>query len=164
MRYVVLSALVASLLVGCSREEPEKPSAGTVSDTSIVVTAPTTSTNPQPTELEVARKQVGEACVAYAKRRDEMRADPDMLKDGPFRTMWVFIVTDVRTAADTLKTVDADALSPDVQEQWDEFWQRIDSGETQFATYEEWFESFVEVVDSYCSTVVLTGQAQSPSQ
>jgi len=46
-----------------------------------------------------------------------MRADPDMLKDGPFRTMWVFIVTDVRTAADTLKTADGDALSPDVQEQ-----------------------------------------------
>ena len=154
MRCVVLSALIASLLVGCSREEPEKHSAGTVSETSSVVTAPITPTNPPPTALDASRKQVGEACVAYAKRRDEMRADPDMLKDGPFRTMWVFIVTDVRTAADTLKTVDADALSPDVQEQWDEFWQRIDSGETQFVTYEEWFESYVEVVDSYCSTVV----------
>ena len=158
MRCIVLSALVASLLAGCSREEPEKLSAGTVSDTSIVVTAPTTSSNPQPTELEVAREQVGEACVAYAKRRDEMRADPDMLKDGPFRTMWVFIVTDVRLAADTLKTVDADALSPDVQEQWDNFWQGIDSGETQFVTYEEWFESYVEVIDRYCLTVVSTEQ------
>ena len=158
MRCVVLSALVASLLAGCSREEPGEPSDGTVSDTSIVVTAPTTSSNPQPTELEVAREQVGEACVAYAKRRDEMRADPDMLKDGPFRTMWVFIVTDVRTAADTLKTVDADALSPDVQEQWDNFWQGIDSGETQFVTYEEWFEIYVEVVDRYCLTVVSTEQ------
>ena len=158
MRCIVLSALVASLLAGCSHEEPQKPSAGAVSDTSIVVTAPTTSTNPQPNELEATREQVGDACVAYAKRRDEMRVDPDMLKDGPFRTMWVFIVTDVRFAADKLKTVDADALSPDVQEQWDNFWQRIDSGETQFATYEEWFESFVEVIDSYCLTVVSTEQ------
>ena len=158
MRRVVLSALVVSLLAGCLREEPGKPSAGTVSDTSSVVTAPITSTNPPPTELEATRKQVGEACVVYAKRRDEMRADPDMLEDGPFRMMWVFIVTDVRTAADTLKTVDADALSPDVQKQWDNFWQGIDSGDTQFATYEEWFESYVEVVDSYCSTVVSTEQ------
>jgi hypothetical protein len=114
MRCFVLSALVASLLVGCSSEEPEKLSAGTGSNTSIVVTAPTTSSNPQPTELDVAREQAGEACVAYAKRRDEMRADPDMVKDGPFWMMWVFIVTDVRIAADTLETVDADALSPDV--------------------------------------------------
>jgi len=158
MRRVVLSVLVAFLLAGCSSEEPGEPSAGTVSDTSIVVTAPTTSSNPQPTELEVAREQVGEACLAYAKRRDEMRADPEMLQDGPFRMMWVFIVTDVRTAADTLKTVDPEALSPDVQKRWDIFWQGIDSGETQFATYEAWFESFVEVVDSYCSTVVSTGQ------
>ena len=158
MRCFVLSALVASLLVGCSSEEPEKLSAGTVSDTSIVVTAPTTSSNPQPTELEVAREQVGEACVAYAKRRDEMRADPDMLKDGPFRTMWVFIVADVISAADALKIVDADALSSDVQKQWDNFWKGIDSGETQFVTYEEWFESYVEVIDRYCLTVVLTGQ------
>ena len=158
MRCVVLSALVASLLVGCSREEPEKHSAGTVSDTSIVVTAPTTSVNLPPTALDASREQVGEACVAYAKRRDEMRADPDMIKDGPFRMMWVFIVTDVRLAADTLKTVDADALSSDVQKQWDNFWQGIDSGETQFVTYEEWFESYVEVVDSYCSTVVSTEQ------
>ena len=154
MRCVVLSALLASLLAGCLHEEPQKPSAGTVSDTSIVSSAPVTSVNPPPTALEASRKQVGDACVAYAKRRDEMRADPDMLKDGPFRMMWVFIVTDVRSAADTLKTVDADALSPDVQERWDNFWQRIDSEETQFATYEEWFESFVEVIDSYCSTVV----------
>ena len=158
MRCFVLSALVASLLVGCSSEEPEKLSAGTGSNTSIVVTAPTTSSNPQPTELEVARKQVGEACVAYAKRRDEMRADPDMLKDGPFRMMWVFIVADVISAADALKIVDADALSSDVQKQWDNFWQGIDSGETQFVTYEEWFESYVEVIDRYCLTVVLTGQ------
>jgi hypothetical protein len=158
MRCVVLSALVASLLVGCSSEELEKLSAGTGSNTSIVVTAPTTSSNPQPTELDVAREQAGEACVAYAKRRDEMRADPDMLKDGPFRMMWVFIVTDVRIAADTLETVDAYALLSDVQKQWDNFWQGIDSGETQFVTYEEWFERYVEVVDSYCSTVVLTGQ------
>ena len=43
MRRVVLSALVASLLVGCSREEPGEPSAGTISDTSIVSSAPTTS-------------------------------------------------------------------------------------------------------------------------
>ena len=158
MRCVVLSALVASLLAGCSREEPGEPSAGTVSDTSIVVTAPTTSSNPQPTEIEVAREQVGEACVAYAKRRDEMRADPDMLKDGPFRTMWVFIVADVISAADALKIVDADALSSDVQKQWDNFWQGIDSGETQFVTYEEWFESYVEVIDRYCLTVVSTEQ------
>ena len=54
--------------------------------------------------------------------------------------------------------MDADALSPDVQKQWDNFWQGIDSGDTQFATYEEWFESYVEVVDSYCSTVVSTEQ------
>jgi hypothetical protein len=87
-----------------------------------------------------------------------------MLKDGPFRTMWVFIVTDVRFAADTLKTVDAYALSSDVQKQWDNFWHGIDSGETQFVTYEEWFESYVEVVDRYCSTVVLTGQLQSQIQ
>lgn len=158
MRCVVLSALVVSLLAGCSREEDGASSAGTGSDTSSVVTAPATSTSPQLTELEAARKQVGEACVAYLKRRDEMMADPDMLKDGPFRTMWVLIVTDVRFAADTLKTVDAYALSSDVQKQWDNFWQGIDSGETQFVTYEEWFESFVEVVDRYCSTVVLTGQ------
>ena len=158
MRCVVLSALVASLLAGCLHEEPQKPSAGTVSDTSIVSSAPTTSVNPPRTALDASRKQVGDACVAYAKRRDEMRADPDMVKDGPFRMMWVFIVTDVRSAADTLKTVDADALSPDVQERWDNFWQRIDSEETQFATYEEWFESFVEVIDSYCSTVVSTEQ------
>ena len=158
MRCVVLSALVASLLAGCSHEKPQKPSAGTVSDTSIVSSAPTTSVNPPPTALDASRKQVEDACVAYAKRRDEMRVDPDILKDGPFRTMWVFIVTDVRFAADKLKTVDADALSPDVQEQWDNFWQRIDSGDTQFATYEEWFESYVEVVDSYCSTVVSTEQ------
>ena len=158
MRCVVLSALAVSLLAGCSHEEPQKSSAGTVSDTSIVSSAPTTSVNPPPTALDASRKQVGDACVAYAKRRDEMRADPDMVKDGPFRMMWVFIVTDVRSAADTLKTVDADALSPDVQEQWDNFWQRIDSEETQFATYEEWFESFVEVIDSYCSTVVSTEQ------
>jgi hypothetical protein len=45
-----------------------------------------------------------------------MRADPDMLKDGPFRMMWGFIVTDVRDATDTLKTLDADAISPEVQE------------------------------------------------
>jgi len=158
MRCVVLSALVASLLAGCLHEEPEKPSAGTISDTSIVSSAPTTSVNLPPTALDASREQVGEACVAYAKRRDEMRADSDMLKDGPFRMMWVFIVTEVRLAADTLKTVDADALSPDVQEQWDKFWQGIDSGETQFATYEEWFESYVEVVDRYCSTVVSTEQ------
>jgi len=158
MRYVVLSALVASLLAGCLREEPEKLSAGTVSDTSIVVTAPTTSSNPQPTEIEVAREQVGEACVAYAKRRDEMRADPDMLQDGPFRMMWVFIVADVISAADALKIVDVDALSSDVQKQWDNFWQGIDSGETQFVTYEEWFESYVEVIDRYCLTVVSTAQ------
>ena len=158
MRCVVLSALVVSLLAGCSREEDGASSAGTGSDTSSVVTAPTASTSPRPTELEAARKQVGEACVAYLKRRDEMRADPDMLQDGPFRMMWVFIVTDVRTAADTLKTVDPEALLPDVQKRWDIFWQGIDSGETQFATYEAWFESFVEVVDSYCSTVVSTGQ------
>ena len=158
MRCVVLSALVASLLAGCLHEVPQKPAAGIVSDTSIVSSAPTTSVNPPPTALEASRKQVGDACVAYAKRRDEMRADPDMLKDGPFRMMWVFIVTDVRSAADTLKTVDGDALSPDVQERWDNFWQRIDSEETQFATYEEWFESFVEVVDSYCSMVVSTEQ------
>ena len=153
-----MSALIASLLVGCLHEEPQKPSAGTVSDTSIFSSAPITPTNPPPTELEATRKQVGEACVVYAKRRDEMRADPDMLEDGPFRMMWVFIVTDVRTAADTLKTVDADALSPDVQKQWDNFWQGIDSGDTQFATYEEWFESYVEVVDRYCLTVVSTEQ------
>ena len=158
MRCVVLSALVVSLLAGCSREEDGASSAGTGSDTSSVVTAPATSTSPQLTELEVARKQVREACVAYLKRRDEMMADPDMLKDGPFRTMWVLIVTDVRFAADTLKTVDAYALSSDVQKQWDNFWQGIDSGETQFETYEEWFETFVEVVDRYCSTVVLTEQ------
>ena len=158
MRCVVLSALAVSLLAGCLHEEPQKPSAGTMADTSIVSSAPTTSVNPPPTALDASRKQVGDACVAYAKRRDEMRADPDMLKDGPFRMMWVFIVTDVRSAADTLKTVDADALSPDVQERWDNFWQRIDSGDTQFATYEEWFESFVEVIDSYCSTVVSTEQ------
>ena len=156
MRYVALSALVASLLAGCLREEPEKPSAVSISDTSIVSSAPTTSKNHQPNDLEATREQVGEACVAYTKRRDEMRADPDMLKDGPFRTMWVFIVTDVRIAADNLRTVDPNALSPDVQKQWDNFWQGIDSGEAQFATYEAWFESFVEVVDSYCSTVVST--------
>ena len=158
MRCVVLSALLASLLAGCLHEGPQKLSSSTVSDTSIVSSAPTTSVNPPPTALDASRKQVGDACVAYAKRRDEMRADPDMLKDGPFRMMWVFIVTDVRSAADTLKTVDADALLPDVQEQWDNFWQRIDSEETQFATYEEWFESFVEVIDSYCSTVVSAEQ------
>ena len=158
MRCVVLSALVASLLAGCLHEEPDKHSAGIISGTSIVSSAPTTSVNPSPTALDASREQVGDACVAYAKRRDEMRADPDMLEDGPFRMMWVFIVTDVRTAADTLKTVDADALSPDVQKQWDNFWQGIDSGDTQFATYEEWFESYVEVVDSYCSTVVSTEQ------
>ena len=158
MRRVVLSALVVSLLAGCLREEPGKPSAGTVSDTLIVSSASTTSVDPPPTALDASRKHVGDACVAYAKRRDEMRADPDMLKDGPFRAMWVFIVTDVRFAADTLKTVDADALSPDMQEQWDNFWQRVDSEETQFATYEEWFESFVEVIDSYCLTVVSTEQ------
>ena len=158
MRCVVLSALAVSLLAGCLHEEPQKPSTGTVSDTSIVSSAPTTSVNPPPTALDTSRKQVGDACVAYAKRRDEMRADPDMVKDGSFRMMWDFIVTDVRSAADTLKTVDGDALSPDVQERWDNFWQRIDSEETQFATYEEWFESFVEVIDSYCSTVVSTEQ------
>jgi len=87
-----------------------------------------------------------------------MKADPDMLQDGPFRMMWVFIVADVISAADALKIVDADALSSDVQKQWDNFWQGIDSGETQFVTYEEWFESYVEVIDRYCLTVVLTGQ------
>ena len=158
MRCVVLSALVASLLAGCSHEKPQKPSAGTVSDTSIVSSAPTTSVNPPPTTLVASRKQVEDACVAYAKRRDEMRADPDMLKDGPFRAMWVFIVTDVKSAADTLKTVDADALSPDVQKQWDNFWQEIDSGDTKFASYEVWFESYVEVVDRYCLTFVSTEQ------
>ena len=158
MRRVVLSALVASLLVGCSSEEPEKLSAGTGSNTSIVVTAPTTSSNPQPTELEAARERVGEACVAYAKRRDEMRADPDIVKDGPFRMMWVFIVADVISAVDTLKTVDAYALSSDVQKQWDNFWQGIDSGETTFVMYEEWFESYVAVIDRYCLTVVSTEQ------
>jgi hypothetical protein len=154
MRRAALFVLVASFLAGCSREEPEKLSAGTVSDTSIVVTAPTASSNPQPTELEVARERVGEACVAYAKRRDEMRADPDIVKDGPFRMMWVFIVADVISAADTLKTVDAYALSSVVQKQWDNFWQGIDSGATTFVTYEEWFESYVEVIDRYCLTVV----------
>ena len=59
MRRSALFVLVASFLAGCSREEPEKLSAGTVSDTSIVVTAPTASSNPQPTELEVARERVG---------------------------------------------------------------------------------------------------------
>ncbi len=115
MRCVVLSALVMSLLAGCLHEEPEKPSAGTISDTSIVSSAPTTSEIPPPTALDASREQVRGSCVAYAKRRDEMRADPDMLKDGPFRTMWVFIFTDVRFAADTLKTLDLYALSPNVQ-------------------------------------------------
>ena len=158
MRCVVLSALVASLLAGCLHEESEKPSAGTIFDTSIVSSAPTTSVNPPPTALDASREQVREACVAYATRRDEMKADPDMLQDGPFRMMWVFIVADVISAADALKIVDADALSSDVQKQWDNFWQGIDSGETQFVTYEEWFESYVEVINRYCSTVVLTGQ------
>lgn len=87
-----------------------------------------------------------------------MRADPDIVKDGPFRMMWVFIVADVISAADTLKTVDAYALSSVVQKQWDNFWQGIDSGETTFVTYEEWFESYVEVIDRYCLTVVSTEQ------
>ena len=65
MRYVALSALVASLLAGCLREEPEKPIAVSNSDTSIVSSAPTTSTNPQPNDLEATREKVGETCVAY---------------------------------------------------------------------------------------------------
>jgi hypothetical protein len=54
--------------------------------------------------------------------------------------------------------VDAYALSSDVQKQWDNFWQGIDSGETTFVTYEEWFESYVAVIDRYCLTVVSTEQ------
>ena len=50
------------------------------------------------------------------------------------------------------------ALSSDVQKQWDKFWQGFDSGETQIAMYEAWFESYVEVIDRYSSTVVSTKQ------
>lgn len=91
------------------------------------------------------------ACAAYTKRRDEMRADPDMLRDGPFRLSWLFIVADVRFAADALRSLDARALPMAVQERWDDFWNGIDTEATKFATIDEWFEAYVEIVDEYCS-------------
>ena len=155
--FVFLSDQSVLRLLGCllALATVSSCSTDTVVAPSTVSVSSTTTTSLQPTALQEAREDVRSACAAYTKRRDEMRADPDMLRDGPFRLGWLFIVADVRFAADALRSLDARALPMAVQERWDDFWNGIDSETTKFATIDEWFEAYVEVVDEYCLSVRL---------